>query len=364
MSSTYKISLIIPVFNVEPWLNECLDSVQNQSFQDWEAILVNDCSQDASNEILESYAKADQRYTIIQHTENMGLGAARNTGCSHAIGEFLFFLDSDDLLTYNALEDLYNTAKEYSADMVISDFHPFKDKGEKFSSKKKYPLQDSFCNLFPKENKILKWDTIEEKQDTLIDSSFTIACWSKLFRRQLWIQWNCHVPGNLRMAEDIIPVKKFFHSSEIIVTCPTVSILYRLRKSSHTGQRTKKALEILRAYPLAMEEFQSIPNWDILHLKIERFFIHSFLFYISQLIPYTYWWYFYSQYGEIIKSMKYAQKIKYFNGIHLKKWQKHSPLVFLYIVLLAFRNISRQYLIQILPSLLVQQIRKWKGKFF
>ena len=100
-----KITLIIPVYNVEPYLRACLDSVINQSFSDWEAVCVNDGSTDGSAAVLEEYALKDSRFKFFTQS-NGGLSAARNKGLSEAKGEYVLFLDSDDWLEPNALEVL------------------------------------------------------------------------------------------------------------------------------------------------------------------------------------------------------------------------------------------------------------------
>ena len=97
-----KFSVIIPVYNVETYLRECLDSVLNQTFEDWEAVCVNDGSTDRSSVILEEYASKDRRFKIINQP-NGGLSAARNTGLKVAEGECVLFLDSDDWLESKAL---------------------------------------------------------------------------------------------------------------------------------------------------------------------------------------------------------------------------------------------------------------------
>lgn len=97
-----KFSVIIPVYNVESYLRECLDSVLNQTFEDWEAICVNDGSTDRSAIILDEYASNDHRFKTIDQP-NGGLSAARNTGMKAAKGEYILFLDSDDWLELNAL---------------------------------------------------------------------------------------------------------------------------------------------------------------------------------------------------------------------------------------------------------------------
>ena len=98
-----RFSIIIPVYNVESYLRDCLDSVLHQTFADWEAICVNDGSTDRSGEILEEYASRDQRFKVIAQP-NGGLSSARNTGMTKAQGDYLVFVDSDDWLESNALE--------------------------------------------------------------------------------------------------------------------------------------------------------------------------------------------------------------------------------------------------------------------
>ena len=98
-------SIIIPVYNVEPYLRTCLESVFNQSFDDWEVVCVNDGSTDGSAAILEAYSAKDNRLRIITQS-NGGLSAARNAGMKEAKGDHILFLDSDDWLEANALETL------------------------------------------------------------------------------------------------------------------------------------------------------------------------------------------------------------------------------------------------------------------
>jgi len=115
-----KVSVIIPIYNMEQWLGDCLESVVNQTLVDIEIICVNDCSPDGSSAIVERYAKSDKRIKLIHRKENGGLAATRNSGIEVAEGEYLFFLDADDMLFDNSsLTHLYNIAYEYDADEVI-----------------------------------------------------------------------------------------------------------------------------------------------------------------------------------------------------------------------------------------------------
>ena len=108
-----KISVIIPVYNVEDYLEECLDSIINQTFKDLEIICINDGSQDNSLNILEEYAEKDNRIKIIT-TKNQGLSAARNRGLENITGDYVYFIDSDDYLELTAFEELYAVSEEKS----------------------------------------------------------------------------------------------------------------------------------------------------------------------------------------------------------------------------------------------------------
>ncbi len=116
--SNPKISVIIPVYNVEQYLRECLESVVNQSFRDLEIICVNDGSTDGSPAILEEYAAKDNRFRIVAK-ENGGAADARNAGLSIASGDYILFVDSDDYLDLNACQILYSKAVESNSDMVM-----------------------------------------------------------------------------------------------------------------------------------------------------------------------------------------------------------------------------------------------------
>ena len=123
-----KVSVIVPVYNVEDYLVECLESLVSQTLKEIEIICVNDGSTDSSLQILEQYAQKDSRI-VIYNQENSGLSVARNTGLEHASGEYIGFVDSDDWVDLDFYEKLYNSAKNNNADIAVADFireHPNK----------------------------------------------------------------------------------------------------------------------------------------------------------------------------------------------------------------------------------------------
>ncbi|MCQ2581473.1 MAG: glycosyltransferase [Alphaproteobacteria bacterium] len=112
-----KVSIIIPMYKVEKYLRRCLDSVQNQTFKDWQAICVDDGSPDKSGEIAEEYAARDKRFVVL-HKKNGGVSNARNVGVSKSLAEYIMFLDSDDCIHPQTLEILYNLATMHHVDIV------------------------------------------------------------------------------------------------------------------------------------------------------------------------------------------------------------------------------------------------------
>jgi glycosyltransferase involved in cell wall biosynthesis len=122
-----KVSLIVPFYNVEKWIGECLDSLSNQTLSDIEIVCVDDCSPDGSRAIVQQYMNKDPRIKLITHTENKRQGGARNTGVQHATGEYIWFIDSDDLIPLDACEVLYNKAKQHDATAVKFGYLAFLD---------------------------------------------------------------------------------------------------------------------------------------------------------------------------------------------------------------------------------------------
>lgn len=116
----YKVSIIIPIYNVEQYLAQCLDSVINQTYKNIEIICVNDCSLDNSFRILDEYSKNDKRIKIINRENNGGLSAARNTGLDNASGKYIYFLDSDDWIDLDYIEKMLNAAIKNDVEVVLN----------------------------------------------------------------------------------------------------------------------------------------------------------------------------------------------------------------------------------------------------
>ena len=125
-----KLSVVMPVYNVEKYINECIDSVLNQTMKDFELIVVDDGSTDSSGLILDEYQAKDNRVTVI-HKKNEGVSAARNDALEKCQGEYIYIMDSDDYLELNAFQIMYDEIIRTGADVVVTDHYKFATPSER-----------------------------------------------------------------------------------------------------------------------------------------------------------------------------------------------------------------------------------------
>lgn len=121
------VSIVVPVYNVESYIEECLQSVCSQTYENLEIICVDDVGNDRSMDVVRSFAVKDCRIKIIEHDKNKGLAEARNTGLEHVSGDYVFFLDSDDWLSIDAIEKFVRSAKVGEPDIVVGQGLAFSD---------------------------------------------------------------------------------------------------------------------------------------------------------------------------------------------------------------------------------------------
>ena len=166
-----KISVIIPVHNTEKYLSTCLNSVLNQTIEDIEVICINDHSIDKSLEILKKYEKEfSNKMIIIDMKEKNGVSCARNEGLKLASGEYIGFVDSDDVVSLNMFEDFYNYAKEYQVSLVIG--HNKRIESEAFQNLETFQTKRSSPTLLD----------VTKKENM---NHFICSCWDKLFSHDL-----------------------------------------------------------------------------------------------------------------------------------------------------------------------------------
>ena len=224
-----KISVIIPVYNVEKYLEKCLDSVINQTFQDLEIICINDGSTDNSLKILEKYKSIDARIKIISQ-ENKGLAAARNVGFNIAKSDFVYFLDSDDWIHETLIAKAYESITKNNSDIVLFDVTNV--------------YNNSFIDVHRAGLFIKKYHLENFKFSTQPEIAYhTPTAWSKLYRKSFLIKHNLLFPEELRFGED----SPFW---VLLLSCnPQISILneclyyYRKRDTGLSGTIDSQLIE-------------------------------------------------------------------------------------------------------------------------
>ncbi|MCL2687120.1 MAG: glycosyltransferase [Methanobrevibacter sp.] len=225
-----KVSIIIPVYNAEKYLEKCLDSVVGQTLKDIEIICVNDESTDSSLEILERYAKNDKRIKVCTQ-KNQDRGSARNKGIKIAKGEYLGFIDNDDWVSEDYYEVLYKNAKKSNADISATSEVIFPDENQK-----KNVGFDGKNNL----------KSIESKSSVIIASG---VMWNKIYRRTLIIKNSICFSKRRSIGEDNIFNILSIILSNYIVTTNKVTYFWRQRKSSRNSEeRTEQDLLLLNNY--------------------------------------------------------------------------------------------------------------------
>lgn len=166
------ISVIIPIYQVEQYLDQCIQSVVNQTYQTLEIILVDDGSPDRCGQICDRYAQQDPRITVI-HQKNGGLSAARNAGIEQAHGTYLAFVDSDDYIRATMLEHLYQGLCQTNSDMAICGVQSVDALGNAISPPKKISVQTT-------------WDEIQFWEFFYQDNIWLVTAWNKLYHRRLF----------------------------------------------------------------------------------------------------------------------------------------------------------------------------------
>ncbi|HEM3460851.1 TPA: SP_1767 family glycosyltransferase [Streptococcus suis] len=202
------ISVIVPVYNVKPYLARCLDSLLKQTHTNFELLLVNDGSKDGSAFILEEYAKKDSRIRVI-HQENMGVSAARNRAIDEAKGSYITFIDSDDFVEDFYLEHLYQSAVASGSDIAATNFSSFNEERQSFLF---YHTKESY---FQKVYSVQEWMDLEGDMKNNMHLAFTFSP-LKLFKRELFGDIRYPV-GRLR-EDDATIYKLYLKANQIHFT--------------------------------------------------------------------------------------------------------------------------------------------------
>ena len=213
-----EISVIVPVYKVEEYLKPCVDSILNQTFHDFELILVDDGSPDNCGQMCEAYARVDSRVRVI-HKENGGLSSARNAGIEVAVAPYIAFVDSDDYVRPEYLATLLVTARRYGADITICGIEDVNEWGESL------PLP-----LYTQELEEKAGPGIEMLEGLYTEANvyYTVA-WNKLYRAEVWKELRYPVG---RIHEDDAVAHILLYQAKMVACVPDPLYCYRLREGS------------------------------------------------------------------------------------------------------------------------------------
>lgn len=259
ISNSSLISIIVPVYNVEAYLHCCVESVLNQTYVDWELILVDDGSPDRCPQICDEYAGMDNRIKVI-HKENGGLSSARNAALDIAKGDFITFLDSDDYLHQDTLSDVITMISDEGVDIV------------------QFSFIRGTSNTFPPIVK-KKSKEVYDNHTIFYSNIQKIILWGKLYRRSIWD--GIRMPVG-KINEDDATTWKLYYKSRKIVYIDTPYYYYRFNSTSiMSNQRKVLKLDFIEHYHERISFFELEGDKLLTDLSKWRFCLPLMLGYIK-----------------------------------------------------------------------------------
>ncbi len=281
------VSIIVPIYNVEKYVEKCILSIINQTYNNLQIILVDDGSTDASGEICDFYAEKDQRIKVI-HQKNAGLVCARKRGLKEAKGQYIGFVDGDDYIDKIMYEEMLDAILESKADFVHTGY--FVEKGAIIKTSldyesKVYDIRDS--------RKQFLYDFII---DISQDSRMGFSIWSKLFKRDLIIKCYQKIPDNQSYGEDVLALYRCILESDVIYLKRKSYYHYVYRNDSMTNSNWiniqinlislyKSIQDLLKEYDLNSILERPIEKWILTQIigninsaKIANFYIQRFFY--------------------------------------------------------------------------------------
>lgn len=262
------VSIIVPIYNAEKYIERCVDSIVSQEYRDIEIILADDGSSDASGSLCDEFAERDSRITVI-HKENTGVSDTRNVAIEAACGEYLQFVDSDDWLAPNATEILVRTAKNNNCDLVIADF--YRVVGERVSQKGDIDTDE----LMTRE------EFAEYMMQNPADFYYGVL-WNKLYKREIVKKHNLCMDRNISWCEDFMFNLEYIRFAERFMAVQVPVYYYVWRKGSLVNQG---ALGVSRTIKMKLSVFEYYNNfykhvldekdYEKNRLRVYRFLVDS-----------------------------------------------------------------------------------------
>lgn len=223
-----KISVIIPVYKAEAYIDKCIQGILGQTFNDFELLLILDGSFDKSEDICDRWALQDSRIKMLKE-QHAGVAHARQVGLENSKGEYIFFVDADDVVSPNMLEEMYNVAKEQDADVVVSDFTELTNEGDTYRSQKPTTLNGL--------------SILED----ILNGKLYGALWNKLIRTETIRETQAHFTEALTMREDLVFLSELLPHVDKVAYIPKVFYGYERRNvSSLTNNYLNESLDYYR----------------------------------------------------------------------------------------------------------------------
>lgn len=262
-----KISIIVPIYNVEKYIEKAIESIINQTYKNLEIILINDESKDKSIEICKKYIKQDKRIKVINQ-KNKGLSGARNTGLENATGEYIMFIDPDDTYELDACENLYNEIENTDADYVIANYRNMDEDDTKWEN----PAFD-----------INKYNKMEVSIDEPTKCFYVMnsGVWNKIFKKKFLDEIKVKFVEKTP-AEDAIFTTYCFIKAQKVYYIPDVVYNYRLRESDSISSNCSREyfLGINRAYKIIYNNFKEnerIDYYRFFYAKSMNYILYKFI---------------------------------------------------------------------------------------
>ena len=261
------VSIIVPIYNAENYLRRCVDSILNQEYTDFELLLVNDGSTDASGDICEEYGDRDPRVIVIPK-ENTGVSDSRNRALDRARGKYLQFLDSDDWITPDATRLFVRAAEEYGCDMVISDF--YRVVGERLSTK----------GDIEEEGVLTREEFAAHMMENPADFYYGVL-WNKLYRRDIVEEHNLRMDTDINWCEDFMFNLEYIRYAKVFYALHAPIYYYVKRKGSLASQginiskTVKMKLNVFEYYNNFYKHVLEEEDYEKNRLQVYRFFIDA-----------------------------------------------------------------------------------------
>ena len=269
------ISVIVPVYNVEKYLKQCLDSILVQTFSNIEIICVNDGSTDNSRKILEEYKNRDSRIKIVDK-KNGGLSSARNAGMKVAVGEFISFIDSDDWIEPTMLEKLYESMTTHNTDITICAVHQFDEQKQKNDDSNKYYTLEYFDESF--DNCAFSYVDV---RPFIMD--VCVMAWNKLYRRSHIDECQAEFPDGLIFEDGPFFFSIFFKTKRVSIVRDFL-YNYRINRTGSIIQKAgKKFLDVIDVVELMFNSVKQLENEEEIRKTFCKKKVEDFIYRFENL---------------------------------------------------------------------------------